>query len=280
MTDTTAGLEPLALISASRQPHALVIWLRHAIRRHYRGVLFWTLGVTIYVASIVLIFPSFRDSGAIDMSQYPESIREAFNIQSMNTIESFLSAEVFNYMPLVLMFIPITIFGGAIAGAEERGALDLLFGNPLPRPIFVIAYWLAVALMMLTLLVVMGLGGWIAALLIDAGLSFGESMRAALNVFPITMAAGGLALLLSATVRQKAVAVGVPAALMFLMYLVDIIGKISTTYAGLRDVSFFKAYGDALQEGTPWTGAALLLAIGLALSALAIPAFNRRDIYT
>ncbi len=44
MTDTTASLEPLALISASRQPHALLIWLRHAIRRHYRGVLFWTIG--------------------------------------------------------------------------------------------------------------------------------------------------------------------------------------------------------------------------------------------
>jgi ABC-type transport system involved in multi-copper enzyme maturation permease subunit len=93
------------------------------------------------------------------------------------------------------------------------------------------------------------------------------------------MAAGGLALALSATVRQKAIAIGVPAALLFLMYLADIVGKI-VDVAVVRNVSFFKAYGDPLQEGTPWVGAAVLLAIALILAALAIPLFNRRDIYT
>lgn len=280
MTETTATIPVRTRIAASREPNTLLVWLPHAIRKHYRGVLFWTLGVTIYTALLILSFPAFEDSGVLDVSQYPESMREAFNLQSMDTIEPYLSSQVYNYLPLVLMFIPITIFAGAIAGAEERGSLDILFGNPLPRQVYVVAYWLAVAILMLAMLLALGLGSWLIAVAIDVDLSFGESMAAALNVFPITMAAGGLALALSATVRQKAVAVGVPAALLFLMYLADIVGKISDDFAPIRSLSFFKAYGDPLQEGMPWAGAAVLLAIAVALAALAIPLFQRRDIYT
>lgn len=280
MSDTTATVPARTRIAASREPNALLVELPHLVRKHYRGVLFWTLGVTVYTALMILSFPAFEKSGVLDVSQYPESMREAFNLQSMSTIEPYLSSQVFNFLPLVLMFIPITIFAGAIAGAEERGSLDLLFGNPLPRPVYVVAYWLATAILMLAMLLVLGVVSWLVAVAIDVDLGFGASMAAALNVFPITMAAGGLALALSAAARQKAVAVGVPAALMFLMYLTDIIGKIATDYAAVRNLSFFKAYGDPLQEGMPWLGAGVLLAIALTLAALAIPLFNRRDIYT
>jgi ABC-2 type transport system permease protein len=279
MTDTTATITT-PLIRASHRPNRLLVELPHLIRKHYRGMLFWTIGVTLYTALIVSTFPALQDTGALDVSQYPESMREAFNLQSMNTIEPYLSSQVYNYLPLVLMFIPITIFAGAIAGAEERGALDILFGNPLPRRTYVAAYWLAVAIMMLGLLVVLGAVAWVVAVALDVDLSLGESMSAALNVFPITMAAGGIALALSAAVRSKAIAVGVPAALMFLMYLADIVGKISGRFAAVRDASVFKAYGDPLQEGMPWIGAAVLVAIAIALAALAIPLFQRRDIYT
>ncbi len=280
MSDTTATATSRIRIAASREPHPLRVTLPHLLHRHERGVLFWTLGVTLYTAMIILAFPAFRDSGTLDVSQYPEALREAFNLQSMNTIEPYLSSQVYNYLPLVLMFVPITIFAGAIAGAEERGTLDLLFGNPLPRPVYVVAYWLTTAILMLAMLLVLGMVSWLAALALDIGLDFGESMGAALNVFPITMAAGGIALALSAAVRQRAIAIGVPAGVMFLMYLADILGKISGDFALARDVSVFKAYGDPLQEGMPWVGAAVLLAIALVLAALAIPLFNRRDIYT
>jgi ABC-2 type transport system permease protein len=280
MSETTANLGDRTRVTATREPRPLPVFLRHVVRRHYRGVLFWTIGVTLYTALMVLTFPAFEETGALDVSQYPEAMREAFNLQSMSTIEPFLSSQVYNFLPLVLMFVPITIFAGAIAGSEERGSLDILFGNPLPRWVYVVAYWLAVALMMLAMLVALGVGSWLAAVVIDVDLSFGEAMGVALNVFPITMAAGGIALLLSAITRQRAIAIGVPAALLFLMYLVDIVGKISETYRPLRNASFFKAYGDPLQDGMPWAGIAILLAIALMLAALAIPAFRRRDIYT
>lgn len=255
------------------------IYMKHLVRRHARGVVFWTIGVTLYTAMMIVAFPAFEESGTLDVSQYPEAVREAFNLESLSTIEPFLSSQVFSFLPLVLMFVPITTFAGAIVGAEERGALDILFGTPLPRQVYIVAYWLAVAMLMLLMLLTLGVVSWVVAVAIDVDLSLAESMLASLNVFPITMAAGSIALAISAVVRQRGIAIGVPVALMFLMYLVDVIGKIVDDFEPLRNLSFFKAYGDPLQDGMPWGGAALLLVIATGVAALAIPLFQRRDLY-
>ena len=280
MTDRPIELTGTTVTHTSAHANPLGIYLRHLLRRHARGVLFWTIGVTIYSALMILSFPAFEETGALDVSQYPEAMREAFNLESMSTIEPFLSSQLFNFLPLVLMFVPITTFASAIVGAEERGSLDVLFGNPLPRPTFIVATRLPVATLMVLMLTTLGLVSWLVAVVIDVDLSLGESMLASLNVFPITMTAGSLALLLSAFVRQRGIAIGIPVALMFLMYLADILGKISENFEPLRAISVFKAYGDPLQDGMPWGGAALLLIIAIGLAALAIPVFQRRDIYT
>src|SRR5690606_9906824 len=141
MTDSTFAHPGFAAARGISAIDMLATYVRHLLWRHSRGVIFWTIGVTVYSALMILSFPAFEESGSLDVSQYPEAVREAFNLESLSTIEPFLSSQLFNFLPLVLMFIPITAFAGAIVGAEERGALDVLFGTPLPRPVYVIAYW-------------------------------------------------------------------------------------------------------------------------------------------
>lgn len=261
-------------------PSTLLVFLPFLVKRYSRTVLFWGLGITVYTVLMIASFPAFEGTGTLDVSQYPEGIREAFNLASMDTIEPYLYAQVFSFLPLIVAFLPITIFASAIVGAEERGSLDILFGNPLPRRTFVIATWLAVAILMVAMFAVVGLPSYGTALMMDVDLSFSSAMLAPLNLLPISMVFGGVALLLSAIVRQRGIAIGIPVGLVFLMYLADIIGKISATYEPLRNLSAFKAYGDALQKGMPWGGFSLLLVIAIGVAALAIPAFQRRDIYT
>jgi ABC-2 type transport system permease protein len=247
--------------------------------RYWRTSLFWGLGIAVYTLLMIVSFPTFESSGALDISQYPEGMREAFNLTAMDTIEPYLSSQIFSFLPLIVAFLPVTIFAGAIAGAEERGSLDILFGNPLPRAVFVIGTWLGVAILTLAMFTIVGLLSYATAVVTDVDLSLTDATLSQINVFPIVMVFGGIALLLSARVRQRGTAIGVPVGIMFLMYLADILGKISDTYAPLRNISAFKSYGDALQDGMPWGGFFLLLAIGVGIAALAIPAFDRRDIY-
>lgn len=257
----------------------LSIYTGHLIGRYRRSGLFWTIGLSVYTVLMVMTFPSFQDSGALDVSEYPESMREAFNITTLNAIEPFLSAQVFSFVPLVLAFYPITILADAIAGAEERGSLDVLLGTPLSRRNLVLATWIAVATVMIAMLLILSGSTWLTSLLMDVDLSATDAFGASLNLFPISMVFGSLALLVSAIVRQRSVAIGVPVATMFAMYLVNIVGKISSDMESLRYVSAFGYYGDAIQEGVPWGGATVLIAASVLLLIAAIPAFDRRDVF-
>ena len=275
-SDATRGVR----IRATGQPNRLLIYTRHLLGQYRRGAIFWALAVSLYCALMVLSFPAFEDSPALDMSNYPKALREAFNLDNLNLIEPYLSSQFFQMAPLALAFYPITVFAGAIAGAEERGKLDIMLGNPLPRRTVVLATWVAVALALLGILAVLGGTTWLAAVIVGVDLSARESFRGALNLWPVCMAFGGLALALSAAVRQRGVALGVPILVLFLMYLGDVLGKIIASLANLRYISAFKYYGDAIVNGMPWGGAALLTAVALLLLALAIPLFERRDINT
>lgn len=272
---THAGSRRIVTSDASTLP----IYTRHLIGRYRRSGLFWTIGVSVYTMLMVLVFPAFEESGALDVTSYPESMREALNITTLNEIEPYLSSQVYVFLPLVLAFFPVTILAGAIAGAEERGSLDILLGTPLPRRNLVLATWIAIASVMLAMLVVLGGSRWLMGRVAGVDLAAGDTFAASLNLFPICMAFASLALLVSAMTRQRAVAISVPVVTMFAMYLIDIVGKISTDVEKLRYVSAFRYYGDAIQEGMPWGGAAILMIASALLVTAAIPAFDRRDVF-
>ena len=262
-----------------RRPVAtLAPYTEHLLRRLSRGALIWGAAIIAYTASLIAAFPSFR--GQLDVSTYPESLREAFNIESFDTVQPFLSVEVYSLMPLVLVFFPMTIFAAAIAGAEERGSLDVLLGNPLPRRNLVLANAIAVALWLAIMMVVLGGVSWIVGTLVDADLPVGDAFAPAINLWPISMAFGGLALFGSALFRQRAVALGLPVLVLFAMYFIDLAGKLIDGAEDIRYASAFKYYGDAAQDGIWWLGAAILTAVALIFIAAAVIAFDRRDIYS
>lgn len=260
--------------------NTLLIYTTHLLRQHLRTALFWALGFGIYAMLIVLTFPSFRDSGALSMENYPDAIVEAFNMQDMSQITNFLESQVTSYAPLVIVFFAIMTFASAIAGAEEAGALDITLGTPLPRRELVLAHWIAVGLLLLLLLTVTALLTWLAAVAVDVDLGLGITLKAFLNIFPIVFAFGSLALALSARLRSRGAVIGITFGVVFLMYLIDIIGKIETDMDGMRYVSAFRYYGSVLMDGLDRGNIAVLLGAAVVLLLAAITIFDRRDIYT
>jgi ABC-2 type transport system permease protein len=267
-------------ITATPPSNVLPVYTTHLTRKYLRTALFWTLAFGLYTALILATFPSFRDSGALSTENYPDALMEAFNIQDMTQVTNYLESQITSYAPLVIAFFTIMTFAGAIAGSEERGALDITLGNPLPRRVLVLANRIAVSVLLFGILFVTGLITWVTALLIDVDLGLGTAMAGFLNIFPITMAFGSLALALSVRLRSRGAVIGISFAVVFLMYLIDIIGKISSDFVDLRWISAFRFYGSALMNGVDWGNIAILLAVAIVLLLAAIALFERRDIYT
>ena len=267
---------------ARRRGGTLLALVWHTLRLQRRGALIWGLALGLYSAAIVATFPTFGDAEQMDqlVRMYPEGMREAFNIEDMGSPEGFLDSQVFSLAPLALAFFPILALAGAIAGAEERGTLDVLLGNPLPRWQLVAGSFLATALSLLGILAVVGLLTYVTAVLLDVDLSLLTTAGAVLNLWPISMFFGGLALLCSALFHRRALAVAIPGGMLFAAYLVDVLGRISDDLEDLRPASVFYYYGSAIKDGIDWSNFAGVTLAALLLALLAALAFSRRDIYT
>ena len=262
---------------------ALFALITHTTRMQFRSVLVWGLALGLYSAAMTASFTTFGGD-AEQMNQildaYPQGMLDAFGITDLADVENYLNAQVFLLAPLALAFFPILAAANAIAGAEERGTIDVLLGNPIRRWQLVAGAFTATALSLLAIIAIVGLLTRGTAALMDVDLSSKSAGEAVLNLWPVCLFFGGLAMLCSAIFHRRALAVAVPAFLLFASYLLDTVGRASEDLEDLRPASVFYYYGSAIENGIDWANFAGLTLAACVFVALAAIAFGRRDIYT
>jgi ABC-2 type transport system permease protein len=267
----------------ARPAGTLLALVSHTARMQFRSVIIWGAALGLYSAAMVASFTAIEGSAAQLnqlMEAYPKGMLEAFGVTDLGDPANYLHSQVFGLAPLALSFFPILALAGAIAGAEERGTIDVLLGNPLPRWQLVAGNFVAVAISLLEICAVVGLLTWGTAVLIDVELSVREVADAVLNLWPICIVFGALALFCSALFHRRSLAIAIPAFLLFGMYLMDTIGRASEDLEDWRPYSVFKYYGSAIENGINWTHFGSITLAALVLTLLAALVFRRRDIYT
>lgn len=256
------------------------IMIRYMFERSRVSLIWWIVGVALYTVVNIAVYPAFKDSILLDMQSYPQGLVEAFGLTNLDQLGPYLYAQVFLMLPLVLSFLPIMAFGGAIAGAEERGALDVTLTQPVTRRSYVLATWVVAVLSIGIVLLVTGFLSWLTIQIIGEELGIGETMQAAWSVFPVTVAVGTIGLVLSALMRSRGAVLGSSIGIVFLLYLVDVIGNINKDLDGLRYISPFRYFNDIFTYTVPAWHYLLLIGLALVLLVAAVKLFERRDIYT
>lgn len=254
----------------------------HVLRTQARGAVIWAVVLGLYGAAIMAIYPSIAGTPQLDqvLDAYPAGIKEAFGITSLTDVGSYLDSQIFSVIvPIALSFFPILAASGAIAGAEERGTIDVLLGNPVPRWHLVAGYALSTALALAGILAALAISLWVPAWLLGVDFPLSDSFAAAFNLWPLCAFFGALAMLCSALCRRRALSTAIPGAVLLTMYLVDVLGGLLDPFESLRHLSVFYYYGSALQDGVDRAGSAGVAAAALALVVLAALLFGRRDIY-
>lgn len=256
----------------------------HSLRAQRRSVPIWGLALGVLSALTVGLYPSVGASVEDLLVSYPPELKALFgftDVASVSTIEGWLAMEVFNLMaPLALAIYPILLGARALAGAEERGTLDLLLSNPLPRWQLVLSAFLTMALALLGILSILGLLIWGAAVLVAVALPLATATAAVLNLWPLCLFFGGLALLCSSLVHRGGVAIAVPGGVLVAMYMANALSGIAESLRPLRAASVFYHYGSAVEHGIDWPSFAAITTLAMLLTGLAALAFERRNIYT
>ncbi len=262
------------------------VLLGHVVRLQARSAAIWGVLLGLSGVMMVSIFPAIADGPALEDSadSMPPGFMEAAGVEdlvSMGTITGFLQAELFGLIvPLALPFFAILAAANAIAGAEENGTIDVLMGNPLPRWQLVASYFVATAISLVGVLAIFGFFLWGSALFIDAELSLGTTAEGVFGTWPLALFFGGLAMLCSAIFHRRILAIGVSGAVLFVMYFFNVVSGLVEDLEFLKNFSAIHHYGSPITDGIDWSSFAGLTGAALLLAAVAVLAFQKRDIYT
>jgi beta-exotoxin I transport system permease protein len=242
----------------------LLAVVRRGLRDNRRAPLVWGGPLGAMSALMAAIWPSVE--GSIDelMANYPESLKDAFNIRALTTVEQYIDAEMLSLIvPLALAFLAVRIVTRAIAGAEET----LVAGS-----MVVAAIAVAAVLAVTTALT------WVVGTATGADPSLVVLTRGMANVWPLAMLFAGIAALACGFLHRSAPVTGIAVGTLVAMYVLDIVGKLADSAEPLRYASAFKYYGSAIQDGIDPLAFAGLAGLGIALAAAGAVRLNRRDV--
>jgi ABC-2 type transport system permease protein len=253
-----------------------------SLRDQQRSLVGWSLGLGLLVALLAALWPSVRDIPDLAqfLANYPEAMRELFNIEAITTGAGFMNAELFSII-LPALFIIFGIGRGArlIAGEEEAGTLEPIMVTPVPRARLLLEKAAALAVAVVALGIALFLVTVAAAAAADMGIGVGDAAVAALALALLGLEHGWLALAVGAASGRRSLAIAAAAAVAVAGYLLYVMGALVDELEPLKPISPFT---QALESG-PLGGAvpaayAWMAVAAVAFLMMALPIFDRRDL--
>jgi len=255
------------------------------VHDQWRLVLGWGAFSAIWPAMYVGLYPSIGAMGELQamIDKFPPAIREFFASSELNigTAEGFLNLELFTFVaPLLVLAYTVVVAGGATAGEEERGTMDLLLANPIPRWRIVVEKAAAFVIGTVVIVAVMWLGAAVGATAANVDIDLGRVAQALVSVLLLGIALGGLALALGALTGRRWLSAGISLMVAIAGFFLNGLGSLVDWLEPWRPISPFYHYiaNDPLANGLDVGSALVLLAWAVSGGIVAVVAFERRDL--
>lgn len=278
MTAVASGQRAAARSEVPTQWRMLRAAAGRALHDQRRSPLTWGVPLGLMSALEVAIYPSVENSLSKALDSYPDALKEAFRIETIDTPAQFLNGEMYSLIiPLAIGFFAIRAASRPLVGYEERRWLDVVLVAPLRRRTLAAAAFLATAISTLAILVVTAALSWLAGQIFGAHLGLSDLGAAVVGTWAFALVFAGLALLASGRISSWTAVTGIAAGLLIAMYVVDIASRVADALHDATYGTVFHYYGSPLVDGLD-AGHAALAAIGVLLAVVGAALFERRDI--
>lgn len=257
--------------------------MKHLVAAHLRdrrnSVLTWGLPLGLWSGFIVSIFPSVQDALSKVIGKYPPALKAAFGVGELSEVEQYLHVEMLSLIvPLALGYLAVRAVASGLSGASESGRLDVLLSAPVSRPTLATASFAATAVELAAVLVMTVALTMVGSVLSGAGLSLSSAVAGYASVWPLALVFAGLGVVATGWSLRTSVVTGAVAGVLVTMYVIDLIGRLSPDVSGIRYVSVFKYYGNAVEDGLDPIAFCGVTAAAVALAAIGAWLFDRRDL--
>ncbi|MCX6727706.1 MAG: ABC transporter permease subunit [Candidatus Saccharibacteria bacterium] len=235
----------------------------------------------------IVLFPTVRDQAdslnkLVEM--YPEALKKAFKLEGggFNTIESFLSYELFSLMwPLLAIMLALSRAGSAIAGEVERNTIGTLLSQPISRARIYIAKLLSGHISIVLFVVASILSPIPLAWLYGFPVHPRNFLVCAVLCLCFASAVYSVGLLGSAIASERSKLYGVVGGSILLMYILNVVSGINPSLEKLQYGSifhYFNATDVMLHARLPIGSCLLFIGISVACAVAGAIIFTRRDI--
>ncbi len=252
----------------------------------WRPLLGWSVLCGAFAALYLSLYPSI---GAVQQMQellnaMPPALRAMFAAEGVDigTPAGYLNVELFTFVvPLLVFAVALTSGAGATAGEEERGTLELLLANPLPRWRLVVEKFIALSLAAAVVVAGIWLALAVTARVAGIDLALDRVAGALASAGLLGVAIGALTMAIGALTGSRMVALGLALAVAVAGFFVNALAPLVEGLKAWRVIAPHYHYigYDPLANGLDATHAAVLLAITAAFLGIAIVAFERRDLH-
>lgn len=258
-----------------------ILWERRA------GMIWWVGGLSSLAMLTIAFVPTIRDSqDSVQelFEELPQGVLALFgssDIAELLTPVGVLNSRLYASVGAILVIsLAISIGTRAIAGDEEAGRLELLLAHPIPRSRIVLDAVGAMVILVGIVALVLAIILLITNPIYDLELSIAGIVAANVGVVLLAVLHGCVALAVGALTGRRSITIGVSAAVVvagfFLNGLSEAVPELNSVAEFLPFRWYLKA--NPLATGFDWPNLALLTLVTAVLVAIAIVAFDRRDI--
>lgn len=161
---------------------------------------------------------------------------------------------------------------------DHVAPLDVLLSAPVSRSRLAAASFAATAVELAIVLVLTVLFTGLGSLVSGADLSFGAALAGYANVWPLALVFAGLGILATGFSLRTSVVTGAVAGVLVSMYVIDLIGRLDPDLSGIRYISVFRYYGNAIEDGVEPLAFFGATVAAIVLAAFGAWLFERRDL--
>ena len=253
--------------------------------RDLRGQIWgWGLGTGSLAVMVAALYPTFKDQMGIYvqmLSNYPPALTAFFgDVTNIAEWSGWLGIEFFSWIPPMLAVFAVVVGTGLVAGEEEKGTLDLLLSHPIRRWRVVVEKFAGFVVATLLICVLICLCLLLSAAVAGETEDLGKLLLAGLDIVPITLASGGLAMMASVAFRQRRLATALSVTVVIGSWFLESLGKVVNVLKPYRPLALchYSNGGSVMVRGEDWGKAGVLLGLTVIFVLVSLLAFQRRDI--
>jgi ABC-2 type transport system permease protein len=246
------------------------------------GIFWWSLAMFAFTMSIILLFPTFRDSFGQSLTNVPDSLKAILGeAQDYQQINGFLHLQVFMQMIFLTLIYGIILFSGLIAGEENDGTLQSLLAQPISRTKVYFQKLGAGAVIIGIVSLAMFAATWLGTVMIGDPVSPWRALQATFSLWLASMVLSTVAYSLGSATGRRGIAGALAGVYAFMGYMVF---TLANTVKALEIPNYFAPFRyfaspRVLDSGLSLQNVAVLSAVCGALIIIGWLVFRKRDIY-